>query len=183
LLKRLELKGALVTIDAIGTQVEIAKIIVNGGGDYLLALKDNWPAFRAEVETFFADDTNATAFQTFDTTDADHGRLEQRHHVVCQEVDWLLSERRFPKERPFPRMAMIAMVQTATERAGKVEREKRYYISPSSSTQTYSPMRSEPIGASRTVCIGSSTSSSTTTSRGCEPASGRRIWPSSSTSP
>ncbi len=128
LLKRLELKGALVTIDAIGTQVEIAKIIVNGGGDYLLALKDNWPAFRAEVETFFADDTNATAFQTFDTTDADHGRLEQRHHVVCQEVDWLLSERRFPKERPFPRMAMIAMVQTATERAGKVEREKRYYI-------------------------------------------------------
>ncbi|HSH92526.1 MAG TPA: ISAs1 family transposase [Roseimicrobium sp.] len=129
LLKRLELKGALVTIDAIGTQVEIAKIIVNGGGDYLLALKDNWPAFRAEVETFFADDTNATAFQTFDTTDADHGRLEQRHHVVCQEVDWLLSERRFPKERPFPRMAMIAMVQTATERAGKVEREKRYYIS------------------------------------------------------
>ena len=70
LLKRLELKGALVTIDAIGTQVEIAKIIVNGGGDYLLALKDNWPAFRAEVETFFADDTNATAFQTFDTTDA-----------------------------------------------------------------------------------------------------------------
>ena len=41
----------------------------------------------------------------------------------------LLSERRFPKERPFPRMAMIAMVQTATERAGKVEPEKRYYIS------------------------------------------------------
>ena len=59
----------------------------------------------------------------------DHGRLEQRHHVVCHAVDWLLSERRFPKERPSPRMAMIAMVQTATERAGKVEREKRYYIS------------------------------------------------------
>jgi predicted transposase YbfD/YdcC len=129
LLRRLELKGALVTIDAIGTQVEIAKTIVDGGGDYLLSLKDNWPALRTEVETFFADDANAAACQTFDTTDADHGRLEQRHHVVCREVDWLVSERRFPKERLFPRLAMIAMVQTATERAGKVEREKRYYIS------------------------------------------------------
>ena len=129
LLRRLELKGALVTIDAIGTQVEIAKTIVDGGGDYLFSLKDNWPALRAEVETFFADDANATACQTFDTTDADHGRLEQRHHVVCHEVDWLVAERHFPKERLFPRMAMIAMVQTATERAGKVEREKRYYIS------------------------------------------------------
>ena len=51
LLRRLELKGALVTIDAIGTQVEIAKTIVDGGGDYLFSLKDNWPALRAEVET------------------------------------------------------------------------------------------------------------------------------------
>ena len=129
LLRRLELKGALVTIDAIGTQVEIAETIVDGGGDYLLALKDNWPALRAEVETFFADDANAAACQTFDTTDADHGRLEQRHHVVCHEVDWLVAERHFPKERLFPRLAMIAMVQTATERAGKLEREKRYYLS------------------------------------------------------
>jgi predicted transposase YbfD/YdcC len=129
LLERLELKGALVTIDAIGTQVEIAKTIVDGGGDYLFSLKDNWPAFRAEVETFFADEANAAACQTFDTTDADHGRLEQRHHVVCHEVDWLLAERHFPKERLFPGLAMIAMVQTATDRAGKVEREKRYYIS------------------------------------------------------
>jgi predicted transposase YbfD/YdcC len=129
LLKRLEIKGALVTIDAIGTQVDIAQTIVDGGGDYLLALKDNWPALKAEVETFFADDANAAVCQTFDTTDADHGRLEQRHHVVCHEVDWLIAERHFPKERLFPGLAMIAMVQTATERAGKIEREKRYYLS------------------------------------------------------
>jgi len=44
LLKRLELTGALVTIDAMGTQIEIAKTIVEGGGDYLLSLKANWPA-------------------------------------------------------------------------------------------------------------------------------------------
>src|SRR6185312_10562286 len=59
LLQRLELAGALVTIDAIGTQIEIAKAIVDGGGDYLLSLRANWPALMAEVETFFADPANA----------------------------------------------------------------------------------------------------------------------------
>ena len=53
LLERLELTGALVTIDAIGTQAEIAKTIVRCGGDYLLALKANRPATHADVVAFF----------------------------------------------------------------------------------------------------------------------------------
>ena len=55
LLKRLELSGALVTIDAMGTQTKIAETIVQGGGDYLLALKENRPVLYADVEAFFAD--------------------------------------------------------------------------------------------------------------------------------
>jgi hypothetical protein len=55
LLRRLELTGALVTIDAMGTQKEIARTIIDGGGDYVLALKENWPATYAEVEKVFAD--------------------------------------------------------------------------------------------------------------------------------
>lgn len=129
LLKRLEMTGALVTIDAIGTQVEIARTITDAGGDYLLALKANRPALLADVETFFADIDNQGVCQTFDTADADHGRLEQRHHRVCHQVDWLKSDRRYPDEREFPRLATIAMVETATERAGKSRHEKRYYLS------------------------------------------------------
>jgi predicted transposase YbfD/YdcC len=53
LLRRLELTGALVTIDAMGTQKEIAQTIIDGGGDYVLALKENWPATYAEVEKVF----------------------------------------------------------------------------------------------------------------------------------
>jgi predicted transposase YbfD/YdcC len=128
LLKRLELKGALVTIDAIGTQSEIAKAIVDGGGDYLLSLKANRPALLAEVERFFADPANSSACQGFDTTDADHGRLEERRHLACHDVDWLKSDRRFPDERPFPHLAMIGLVETKTERGGKVEHERRYYL-------------------------------------------------------
>lgn len=129
LLQRLSLQGALVTIDAMGTQTEIARTIVEGGGDYLLSLKANWPALMAEVETFFADPANTSACQTFDTTDADHGRLEQRRHTVCQQIDWLKSDRRFPAERDFPHLAAIAMVQSVTERSGKIETERRYYLS------------------------------------------------------
>jgi predicted transposase YbfD/YdcC len=129
LLKRLALTGALVTIDAMGTQVEIANAILEGGGDYLLSLKANWPALMAEVETFFADPANAPDCQVFDTADADHGRLEQRRHRVCHKLDWLLSDRRFPDERRFPSLATIATVQSITERGNKIETERRYYLS------------------------------------------------------
>jgi predicted transposase YbfD/YdcC len=127
LLERLELTGALVTIDAMGTQTRIAETIVRRGGDYLLALKDNWPALRADVETFFAD-PQAEGCESFQTTDADHGRIEQRHHVVCHDIDWLFSDRRYAGEPRFPHLAMIAMVQSKTRRGDKIEKERRYYL-------------------------------------------------------
>jgi predicted transposase YbfD/YdcC len=129
LLERLALTGALVTIDAMGTQIDIAKTIVERGGDYLLSLKANWPALLAEVEAFFADPANAPDCQVFDTVDADHGRLEQRRHLVCHKLDWLTSNRRFPGEWRFPSLTTIAMVQSTTERGGKIETERRYYLS------------------------------------------------------
>lgn len=129
LLQRLELQGALVTIDAMGTQAKIAKAIVQGGGDYLLSLKANRPALLAEVETFFADPANAGDWQSHDTVDKDHGRLEQRRHLVCHKLDWLKSLRRFPDEREFPHLAAIAMVEATTERHGNTCHERRYYLS------------------------------------------------------
>ena len=129
LLQRLELTGALVTIDAMGTQAEIAKAVVDGGGDYLLALKANWPALMAEVEAFFADPANAAACDTFETVDGDHGRIEQRRHLIWHDIGWLRSERRFPDERPFPHLAMIGMVEARTERGGKIAAERRFYVS------------------------------------------------------
>jgi predicted transposase YbfD/YdcC len=127
LLKRLELKGALVTIDAMGTQTKIAETIVRGGGDYLLALQENRPVLYADVAAFFADPA-AEACQVFETTDADHGRIEQRRHVVHQQVDWLFSDRRYADEPRFPHLAMIGMVQSNTQRNGKIEQERRYYL-------------------------------------------------------
>lgn len=128
LLERLELTGALVTIDAMGCQTKIAKTIRDKGADYLLALKDNWPALSAEVERFFAD-ADPETLDRFETTDNDHGRLEIRRHAVCHNIDWLTSERRFPGEWRFKDLAMIAMVEAETIRNDKTCLERRYYLS------------------------------------------------------
>jgi predicted transposase YbfD/YdcC len=128
LLERLELTGALVTIDAMGCQTEIAKAIRAKGADYLLSLKDNWPALCAEVERFFAD-THSRTLDRHNTTDGDHGRIEVRRHAVCHDIAWLTSDRRFPGEWRFDGLAMVAMVESEVERAGKTSAERRYYLS------------------------------------------------------
>jgi predicted transposase YbfD/YdcC len=128
LLERLALQGALVTIDAIGTQTRIAQTIRSRGGDYLLALKGNRPALLEDVAAFFADPPPGAA-EPFETIDKDHGRLEIRRHAVCHDVAWLFSDRRYPGERAFPDLAMIGMVESATERDGRTKQERRYYLS------------------------------------------------------
>lgn len=129
LLERLELRGALVTIDAIGTQTAIADTIVGRGGDYLLALKGNRPLLHAEVERFFAEPPADMLEPLYETADADHGRIEVRRHRVCYQVDWLFSDRRYTDEPRFPHLAMIGMVETKVERNGKTAHERRYYLS------------------------------------------------------
>lgn len=128
LLERLALTGALVTIDAIGTQTAIAETILKRGGDYLLALKANRPATFKDVAEFFADPPPASV-ERFHTIDGDHGRIENRRHYVCHDVGWLFSDRRYPHDVAFPGLAMIAMVDAETERDGKTSRERRYYLS------------------------------------------------------
>lgn len=129
LLERLELAGALVTIDAMGTQTAIAETIVRQGGDYLLALKENRPATYADVARFFANPPADMIKTPFETTDGEHGRIEMRRHCVCHDVEWLWSDRRYPDEPRFPHLAMVAMVETRVERSGKIEQERRYYLS------------------------------------------------------
>jgi predicted transposase YbfD/YdcC len=122
LLERLELKGALVTIDAMGCQTKIAAAILDRGADYLLAVKDNQPALHDDIERYF-DDAPAEEVETFQTTDADHGRIEVRRHVVSHKVDWLAGDSRFPG------IKTIAMVENRVERNGETSCERRYYIS------------------------------------------------------
>jgi predicted transposase YbfD/YdcC len=76
LLETLCLEGALVTADAIHAQAETAALILQRGGDYLLALKGNHPLLAAEVAGHFAD--KDVKLEEYQTVDADHGRIETR---------------------------------------------------------------------------------------------------------
>ena len=127
LLERLELAGALVTIDAMGTQAAIAQAIVDKGADYCLALKGNHPLLHADVERFFAD-AASPGITTSETTDGDHGRIETRIHSVCHDVAWLFSDRRYADEPRFPALAMIGMIERITEGRGETERTRHYYL-------------------------------------------------------
>jgi predicted transposase YbfD/YdcC len=80
LLVLLDLRDKIVTTDAMGCQKEIAKTIVAGGGDYILAVKENQPTLHAEIRAAFATVATppARSSRLYTTEDHGHGREEQR---------------------------------------------------------------------------------------------------------
>lgn len=128
ILERLDLDGALVTIDAIATNPTMAEAITLGGGNYLLALKRNQPTLHGEVAEYFADPATS-GLLSLETTDKDHGRIETRCTWVSQDVGWLTGNRRSPDERRFPSLTSIVKTTTRTEWRGKTTEQTRYFIS------------------------------------------------------
>jgi predicted transposase YbfD/YdcC len=129
LLKKLDLNGAIVTIDAMGTRTKIARTIRAGGGHYGLALKDNWPATHAEVALLFNLPPPGTAFETHETVDGGNGRIASRRHTICTDANWFTSDRRYPGGPKCPEPAMFGRVETKVERDGEIRRETRLYLS------------------------------------------------------
>lgn len=128
LLELLDLKGALVTADAIHCNAETARTVRARGGDYLFALKANRPATLADVEAYFAD-PHAVFADEYETIDADHGRLEIRRHTLVHDVAWLFPTVRDPDRPAMPALATIARVESEVEREGKTSRSTRYHLS------------------------------------------------------
>lgn len=99
LLALLELKGCIVTIDAMGCQTKIAEQIVAQGGDYVLGLKGNQGTLHEEVEGFFATalagDFAGVAHDYTEEVDKDHGRLEVRRYWITEELSTLSDAQRW----------------------------------------------------------------------------------------
>jgi predicted transposase YbfD/YdcC len=127
LLDRLDIAGALVTIDAIACNPAIAAAITSRDGDYLIAVKANQPTLHREIAAYFADP--AARAETVEELDKGHGRLETRRYAVSHEVDWLSGDRRFPDEPRLPGIRAIARVEAEVEKAGETSRATRYYLS------------------------------------------------------
>ncbi len=127
------LKGAIVTIDAMACNSTIATGITDAGAHYLLAVKENQPTLRAEIETFFAD-APPTSLDSFTDLDKGHGRIEQRTVTLAREVDWLTGDRRFPGELRLPGVAAVIKVAARTELKDRGRFDTRYYVSSASLT-------------------------------------------------
>ncbi len=128
LVERLDLEGALVSIDAMGCNPNIAQSILDAKADYLLAVKDNQPTLHAEIKSYF-DTAPSNQVGRSQIVEKGHGRLEIRTHTVSHEVDWMTPERSYPGAFRFPKLTTIAMVESRIERGDKIETERRSYIS------------------------------------------------------
>ena len=122
LLEWLDCRGAIVTIDAMGCQKDIADKIIEQGGDYVLALKKNHSALYEQVEDFFGDSDLLDACSSCETIDGEHGRIEQRTCTACSDIDWLYGKSKWRK------LKSIIMIQSERKLKGTVEKERRYYI-------------------------------------------------------
>jgi hypothetical protein len=91
----LSLKGTIVTTDALNCQREIARKIVDNGGDYALALKGNQGTLHDDVRRFL-DDPVCGASLSKPTVDADHGRIETRTAMISTDIKWLQENHQWP---------------------------------------------------------------------------------------
>lgn len=129
LLRRLDIQGCLVTIDAMGCQVEIAELIQEKGGDYLFSLKGNQSNLHEDVVLLFDDleesDYSVYAYDYAKTVDKDHGRIEVRHCWTISDpalIQHLRGADRFP--------ALHTLVRVRSERYVGDDHsvEDRYFI-------------------------------------------------------
>lgn len=130
LLECLDLTDMLVTADAIHCQVETARIIRDKGGDYLFRLKGNRPELHAMVEEFFADEKTLKTLVQAETTDSDHGRLEQRRAFASHDLGWLRGPKNASTEPVrLPGLAFLGMIESRVERNGKTTVARHYHLS------------------------------------------------------
>lgn len=105
LLRVIDIRGATVTIDAMGCQTEIAKTIVEGEGNYLLAVKENQSALYNDLVTTFTeaadnrvrslDERARPTVELFEETDKGHGRVERRSLELCRDLAWMMTAERW----------------------------------------------------------------------------------------
>ena len=138
LLDMLSIEGAIVTIDAMGCQRDIARKIVDKKADCVLALKGNQGTLRDDVELLATEQKSRgfadTTISVDQTVDGDHGRIETRRVTVIHDVVWL------QERHQWPGLKGVVVVEATRETGPKTERETRFYL-------TSSNVRADKLGA------------------------------------
>ncbi len=132
LLDMLAVEGAIVTIDAMGCQRDIARKVLDKKADYILALKGNQGTLREDVELFAAEQKangfKDTKITRHETVDADHGRIETRTYTVIHDVAWLQERHKWPGLQGVVMVESQREIPGPSSEANAIERETRFYI-------------------------------------------------------
>lgn len=127
LIEMLDLKGAIVTIDAAGCQKNIAHQIRDKGGDYVLALKGNQGKLHDETDNFFQQALLVTPEESgcdyYKNEEQSRGRLEKREVWTIDDLDWL------PQKDEWKDLKSLICLRSTRAEKGKTTVEIRYYIS------------------------------------------------------
>lgn len=127
LLPLIDMKGSIVTADAMNCQKGTAAAIVAGGGEYVLALKENHPLFYEEVEKYFDEDTRKHLKEKencwYKSVEKEHGGVAVREYFITEDVTWYSEREKWEKLNAF------GMVKKTLNRPdGSCMEEERYYI-------------------------------------------------------
>ena len=128
LIDRIDVKGVIVTIDAMGCQKDIAKRIVDAQGDYVLAVKDNQPKLHEAIKEVFSDPRQAELskmpHRQYETSEQSHGRKDRRYYVLAKMPE------DFPLKDQWSGIKAIGMAVRVTEKPdGTTSGDVRYFIS------------------------------------------------------
>ena len=128
LLEMVDIKSSIVTIDAMGCQKKIAKMIVKQGADYVLSVKNNQEALSNDIDSIFKKGRAGKQYKKMLNRIMvekvrNHGRVETRRYTLISARDPLEFELRWPG------MKSIGMLETTRTVNNEVEKSVRYFVS------------------------------------------------------
>lgn len=127
LLRMIDLRKGIVTIDAMGTQTDIVDEIIKGKGDYCLAVKGNQTALFEDITLYFSDakllEKLVKKGQHYQTVEKARSQIETRDYWVSYDVNWL-SER----HTKWQKLRGIGMTKNTIDKDGVLTEEVRYFI-------------------------------------------------------
>jgi predicted transposase YbfD/YdcC len=129
LLDLLELRGCIVTIDAMGCQKDIADKIIEQSADYVFGLKGNQGNLNDDVRLYFETEDVSNTKTTYDDG---HGRIERRVYSLETNIGWL-----WQKEE-WRGLGAVGRVQSFVEEKGRIREETRYFITSLTDIESFS---------------------------------------------
>lgn len=127
LLRIIDIRKSIVTIDAMGTQTAIVDTIIKGKADYCLAVKGNQETLYDDIALYFSDvnlleelQENAQYYQTVEKS---RGQIEVREYWVSSDIKWLCQNH--PK---WHKLRGIGMTRNTIDKDGQLSQENRYFI-------------------------------------------------------